>query len=292
MRADLAWDCRCVLGEGTVWNAADQSLYFVDIVGRAVLAITPATGHQRRWTVPQRVGWLVPRRGGGWLAGFEQGVVALGLEPEGQIAVDWLHLLHGAGSSMRLNDAKADAHGRLWFGSMNHHQETLAQGCLYRWQAGGVPTVVDAGYCVTNGPAISPDGTRLYHTDSVPRTVHVFDLSRDGQLTNKRVWLQLAPDEGHPDGMNCDAAGNLWIAHWGGSRVTQRDPEGRVMQRIDVPAAQVSNVAFGGPALNDLYNSTARRGLDAAALARTPLAGGLFVVPGAGQGMPAHAFAG
>ena len=291
-RAELAWDSRCQLGEGTVWHAADQSLYFVDIHGCEVLAFTPATGLQRRWSLPQRVGWLVPRRTGGWVAGLQQGVVALGLGMEGRSSVEWLHVLHGDGSPMRLNDGKADGQGRLWFGSMHNLAEPPAQGQLYRWQAGGAPVAVDGGYGVANGPAISPDGTRLYHTDSAKRTVYLFDLSSDGVVSNKRVWLQFAQEEGFPDGMACDADGRVWIAHWGGGRVTQRDGSGRELRRIEVPAAQVSNVAFGGPRLTELYITTARTGLDAAAQASTPLAGGLFVVPDAGQGLASQAFAG
>ncbi len=292
LRAGLAWDSRCQLGEGTVWHGAEQSLYFVDIHGCEVLAFTPASGLQRRWPLPQRVGWLVPRRAGGWVAGLQQGVVALDLGTEGRASVEWLHVLHADGSPLRLNDGKADAQGRLWFGSMHNLMEPPPQGQLYRWQAGGAPVVVDGGYGVANGPAISPDGRRLYHTDSPRRTVYVFDLSTDGELSNKRVWLQFAQDEGFPDGMACDAEGCVWIAHWGGARVTQRDAGGRELCRIEVPAAQVTNVAFGGPRLTDLYITTARTGLDAPALAGTPLAGGLFVVPDAGQGLAPHPFAG
>lgn len=291
-RAGLAWDSRCQLGEGTVWHVAEQTLYFVDIHGCEVLAFTPATGLQRRWSLPQRVGWLVPRRAGGWVAGLQQGVVALDLGLEGRSDIEWQHVLHAEGSPMRLNDGKADAQGRLWFGSMHNRMEPPPQGRLYRWQAGGAPEVVDGGYGVANGPAISPDGSRLYHTDSPTRTVYVFDLSPDGRVSNKRVWLQFAQEEGFPDGMTCDADGCVWIAHWGGARVTQRDAGGRELQRIEVPAAQVSNVAFGGPQATDLYISTARTGMDASALAGSPLAGGLFVVPDAGRGLAPHAFAG
>lgn len=292
VRAELAWDSRCQLGEGTLWHSADQSLYFVDIHGCEVLAFTPSGGRQRRWLLPQPVGWLVPRRAGGWVAGLQQGVAALDLDADGRCRVEWLHVLHEAGSPMRLNDGKADGQGRLWFGSMHNQMLPPPQGRLYRWQAGCAPEVVDAGYGVANGPAISPDGRRLYHTDSPRRTVYLFDLSPDGRLSNKRTWLQLGADEGFPDGMGCDAEGHVWMAHWGGARVTQRAADGRELRRIVVPAGQVSNVAFGGPQLRDLYITTARTGLDAAALADTPLAGGLFVVPDAGQGLVPQAFAG
>lgn len=291
MRAELLWDCRCRLGEGTVWNEADASLYFVDVLGREVLAFTPGTGRQRRWAMPQRIGWLLPRRGGGWVAGLQSGIAALRLEPE--VTIEWLHRLHPVDSTMRLNDAKVDAQGRLWFGSLNHRNEASPDGRLYRWTAGGLPVEVDAGYHVANGPTFSLDGRTVYHTDSVRSTVYAYDWREDGTLSPRRPWLCFGPGEGYPDGMTTDAEGHLWIAHWDGARITQRDgASGRVLQTIALPVPRVTDVVFGGTDGADLFISSARAGLDAGALARAPRSGSLFVVRGAARGLPAHAFAG
>jgi D-xylonolactonase len=291
MRAELAWDAGCRLGEGIVWSAGDASVVFVDVLGQEVLAFTPASGATRRWRVPQPVGWVLPRVRGGWVAGFAEGPQALTLEPA-VVAVP-LHRLHAAGSSMRLNDAKVDARGRLWFGSMNHGHERQPDGRFYRWTAGSDPVEVDAGWHVTNGPAFSLDGRTLWHTDSVLATVFAYDLADDGSVSNKRAWLRFEAGEGLPDGMTTDADGHLWIAHWAGGCVTQRDAAtGRVLRRIDVPVPNVTNLAFGGPDLADLYITTARAGLAPAARAAAPLAGALFVVRGAGRGRLPDPFAG
>jgi D-xylonolactonase len=290
MNAELVWDCGCLLGEGTVWNAADASLYFVDIKGRELLAFTPSTGARRRWPMPQMIGWVVPREAGGWLAGFQSGIATLRLDPVVQI--QWLHKLHAQGSPMRLNDAKADANGRLWFGTMNSEDDRRPEGKLYRWVAGTAPQPLDEGYCVANGPAFGEDGRTLYHTDSMLRTIYAFDLAEDGQLSNKRSLTVFDDDEGYPDGMCTDASDCLWVAHWGGSRVTQRDALGRVLQSIELQVPQVTNVAFGGAQLRDLYITTASVGMSAAALELVPSAGGLFVVRNAGQGRLPATFAG
>jgi len=290
MNAELVWDCACRLGEGTVWNSADASVYFVDIKGREVLAFTPASGATRRWPMPQMIGWLLPRTAGGWLAGFQRGVATLTLDPVVQLK--WVHVMHAVDSPMRLNDAKADDAGRLWFGTMNDADETRPDGSLYRCVAGSAPEPVDAGYCVTNGPAFSPDGRTLFHTDSALRTIYAFDVSGAGALSNKRCLVVFDDDEGYPDGMCTDADGRLWVAHWGGARVTQRDATGRVLQTLAVPARNVTNVAFGGPQLRDLYITTARERTSAAALVQAPHAGGLFVVRDVAQGRLPSAVAG
>ena len=289
---ELIWDCRCELGEGALWSVRDATLYLVDIRGCAVLAHSPTGATQRRWDMPQRIGWLVPRRSGGWVAGFAQGVAGLDLHPDGTSQIQWLHTLHEADSPLRLNDAKVDAQGRLWFGTMNVVDNTRNESVLYRLRPGGVPEVADAGYGVTNGPAFSPDGRTMYHTDTMARTIYAFDLNDDGAVSNKRVWVRLRTEEGYPDGMTTDADGNLWLAHWGGSRVTQRDVQGRVIRTVPLPVPQVTSLAFGGTQLQDLYITTARVGLPTIALTEAPLSGGLFMLSAAGQGVAPNAFAG
>ncbi|HRI17676.1 MAG TPA: SMP-30/gluconolactonase/LRE family protein, partial [Burkholderiaceae bacterium] len=122
--------------------------------------------------------------------------------------------------------------------------------------------------------------------------VYAFDLDDAGRLSRKRAWVEFAADEGYPDGMTTDAQGRVWIAHWGGARVTCRDAaDGRVLQTIALPVPQVTNVCFGGPGLRDLYVTSARRGLEGEALARAPLSGGLFRIADAGPGPAVNAAA-
>ena len=98
---------------------------------------------------------------------------------------------------------------------------------------------------------------------------------------------------GWPDGMTSDLQGNLWIAMWGGAQVTKWDPaSGQLLERISVPARNVSSCAFGGRDMNELYITSARKGLDEAALSQYPLTGGVFRLKSDVEGMPAFEFAG
>ena len=127
---ECVWSLACRLGEGLVWDEAKQSIFFVDIQGLAVHAWTPAKNAQRSWPMHEMIGWLVPRASGDWVAGFKIGVAALKLGKHSKI--DWLHRLHKPNSPMRLNDAKADVQGRLWFGTMNGEDESQPVGQFHR----------------------------------------------------------------------------------------------------------------------------------------------------------------
>ena len=106
------------------------------------------------------------------------------------------------------------------------------------------------------------------------------------------MWVTFGEDEGYPDGMTTDADGHVWVAHWGGSRVSQRDADGRVIRTIAIPAAHVTNVAFGGKDLSDLYITSARDRVSVKALSATPQSGGLFRLKGAARGLLPGVFAG
>src|SRR5262245_59504056 len=293
MNATVVWDARCMLGEGVVWHQAEQMLYFVDIKNPADHCYSPASGAHRSWTMSEMIGWLVPRRSGGWIAGFKSGVASLMLDREPR--VQWLHRLHDADSPLRLNDAKADAAGYLWFGTMNNEHEERPEGRLYRLDPDGALHVMADGYAVTNGPFFSPDGRTLYHTDSVQRTIYAFDVSADRALTNKRVWKRLQGTEdaeGYPDGMCTDSEGFVWVARWAAGCVTRLDPQGNEVMRIATGAPRTTNCCFGGSDLTDLYITSARIGLEPDALRAAPASGALLVARGAGRGFAPHAFGG
>jgi D-xylonolactonase len=132
------------------------------------------------------------------------------------------------------------------------------------------------------------------HTDSGRRTIYAFDLDVvAGQLSNRRVWKQFADDDGYPDGMCFDAEGAVWVAHWGGGCISRIAADGRLLRRVHLPTSHITNVCFGGPALDRLFVSSARAGLSDDQLATQPLAGSLFEVldPGV-TGLPGLPFGG
>ncbi|MDX5378466.1 MAG: SMP-30/gluconolactonase/LRE family protein [Halomonas sp.] len=284
-----AWSGRARLGEGPLWcpeRGEAGQLLFVDILGRSLHEHDFASGRTRHWTLDEACCWLVPRDDGdGFIAGLASRLVHLRLDEDGpNIVGGWTTPDEPEGN--RFNDAAVDDRGRLWFGSMKEGESEKGEpgrGALYCLD-GTKLRRVDDGYGVANGPAISPDGRTLYHSDTAAGIVYAFDLSLDG-LSGKREHLRFDGTQGLPDGMTCDAEGGLWIAHWGGGRVSRFLPEGALSETLILPASRVTSCTFGGPELDQLYITTAADGRDQEALA-----GSLFRVKPGVRGLPSPAF--
>ena len=284
---ECVWPVGAVLGEGPVWSAAEQAVWFVDIKAPAIHRFEPRTGAQRSWPAPARVGFVLPT-GAGWLiAGLKTGLHRFNPETGNFIL---LHVVEPHAPNNRLNDGFADREGFLWFGSMDDNEQEPS-GALYQLTDGGCVRR-DPGYIVSNGPAESPDGRVLYHTDTLAGIIYSFDRTRSGMLSNKRVFARLPAGEGYPDGPSVDAEGCVWTGVFGGWGLRRYSPAGELLQTLRLPCSAVTKAAFGDEDLKTLYITTAHVALDAEQRKEQPLAGGLFrarvEVPGLPQGIVTH----
>lgn len=276
---------RCELGEGPVWIDETHSLFWVDILCPTVHRLNVADGRLDSWPMPENIGWLIPRKNDSrFIIGLRTGFAELSLEP---FAFDRFGQIpdHLEDARLRLNDAKADSQGRIFAGTMD--MDGVRSGHLYRLDADRSWTIVDSGYGIANGPTFSPRFDVIYHTDSRRRVVHQFDLRPDGTLANKRPFVEFPEGWGVPDGMTTDVDGGVWIAHWGGSRVSRFTPDGKLDRSIALPTSQITSCVFGGPGLRRMYVTSAACGISA-----EPLAGAVFEIDPGCQGVPAHSFSG
>lgn len=284
MLPELYIDARATLGESPAWDAKTQTLYWVDILERQVYA-----GAKRIKQLDDYVGCLAPRLGGGLILAEGRGIRLM--EPDmstlGRPASP-----RGEPEHNRFNDGKCDPRGRFLAGSMDL-REKEDSGALYSCSADRRIRRLLKHVRTSNGLAWAPDGQTLYFIDTPTRKVMAFDYDLDsGEITNGRVIIQIDKSFGLPDGMTSDTDGNLWIAMWGGARVSQWQPDGTLLAQFGVEALNVTSCVFGGPGMNELFITTAMVGSDAATLRKFPHAGGVFRMETHIMGMPTYQFEG
>jgi sugar lactone lactonase YvrE len=267
-----------------MWCDSQNALFWVDIFGKKIHRLCPATGQIRSWLVPELIGWIIERRNGnGFVAGLKSGFAFLGLDP---VSIEWIGNPETDRPFNRPNDAKADRQGRIWAGTKDDRDQE-ATGALYRLDPGLQWSRVDDRYAVANGPTFSLDYRTVFHTDSAARTVYALDLADNGDIVKRRVWLRFEEEWGYPDGMATDAEGCIWIAHWGGARVSRFRANGKLDRSIAMPTTNITSVTFGGPDLGQMFVTSASYGCEG-----EPDAGALFEVDAGVEGIPTNTFAG
>ena len=275
-------DLGAELGEGPVWSAADQALWFVDIKKPSIHRFDPAAGALRSWTAPEPVGWVLPAAGGGFVVGLKSGLHAF--DPANGL-FESIARIEPDRPQNRLNDAATDPKGRIWFGTMDD-SEKGPTGEYYCFDRGEVRPIGLPRLRITNGPALSPDGRILYTVDTVGQRIDASAINEDGTIGETKEFVRLAPGEGYPDGPTVDSEGCVLIALFSGWAARRYSPAGALLETVRFPVSNITKLAFGGDDLRTVYATTARLHLKPDALQRQPEAGNLFAFRAEVPGVP------
>ncbi len=280
-----------LLGESPLWSPAEEALYWLDIGNRKVFRHRHANTHPEVWGLPSRPGCIAELPSGSVAIAMGEGVHRL--QPACG-AIDLLCAGPTRRSATRFNDGKVDPLGRLWVGTMQDNfgvaGESVAversDGALFRFNTDGGVDTVEENVGIANTLAWSPDARSFYFADSLRGQIYTYDFDlASGVVRNKRLFFE-ALDLGVPDGSAIDADGCLWNARWDAGVILRITPSGTVDRSIPVPVPRPTSCAFGGPALDTLYVTSAQLGLTAEQLARWPLSGAVFAIEGVAPGMP------
>lgn len=256
MKATRFTDSVAHQGEGPVWWATTGELRFVDMLHGAVVAFTPA-GETYRLPVDSPVAAVLrPRVGGGAIVARERDIALARAEDLSDLAPCTPPFVP---AGQRLNEGGCDPDGRFHVGGMAYDR--------------------------------TPGASNLWRLDDAvtTRTVSLLDYSRDAGLTDRRPWVVLPEEAGHPDGLTVDAEGGVWVALNGGSAVHRYDDAGRLSAVVEVGARKVTACAFGGRDLDTLFITTSREDL---APDEEPAAGSLYAVAPGVRGLPPLPFRG
>lgn len=273
---------RCKVGEGAVWDEAEQALYYIDILEKRVFRWHPASGAHRSWDVPAMVGSMALRREGGAIVALPDGIHSLDFE-SGEVTP--FALFDPPDPAIQLADGKVDRTGRFVFGT-SHRQAKEPLGGLFSLGADGAIAQLDEQLILGNGPCFSPDNRTLYHADSMRHTIYAYDYDLAiGTATNRRQFFDSSDYGPIPDGATIDANGDMWLAICEGGVVLRLSPSGEVTLTIEMPTRLPASVMFFGPELDRLFVPS----IDPSFLGREPEEGDgwCYVIDGLGvKGLP------
>jgi sugar lactone lactonase YvrE len=264
------------VGECPLWHHGEKKLYWVDIDGRAVHQLDPASGEHTSWKMDSQPSAIAINAGGGMVVAQRSGIVHLdtatgAVTPIAQAPYDT--------TTMRFNDGRVDPAGRFWIGGRDEASGREA-GEMYVLERGQLRTQWPGTLKNSNGLGFSPDGRRMYHTDTATHRIDCYDFDvATGVASNRRTFHQFDADKsspdygGRPDGAAVDIEGNYWCAMFEGGRVLCLSPDGEVLREVRLPVRCPTMLAFGGEDLRTLYITSASHGRSVEERAQYPLTG-------------------
>jgi sugar lactone lactonase YvrE len=293
MTAQLIFPAADIVGESLVWDDARACLVWVDIIGRRIHRLYPATGEHETWSTPGRVTSIGLRKDGGAIVGLERHIALW----------DWGDAFHIVCEvepdrpANRLNEGVVGPDGAFWIGTMLNNigdddgpvPIEGAHGTLYRLTRDLTLTRVTEDLFGITNTLVWPTPDSLVTADSLANTLFSYDI-RDGHLSGRRLF-QSGFERGIPDGSCLDAEGFLWTARVaGGACLTRTAPNGEIVQVENLPCTWPTSCTFGGPDLATLFVTSARFTMAPEHVATYPQEGGVFALQPGVNGRPAWRF--
>ncbi len=287
-KAALLYEIPAQLGEGAFWNHETGILYWVDIEGRKLHLFDPKKKTDKSFPTPSRIGTVVPQNKDIAIVALENGIYKINTNNG---ALELLSDVEANMTENRFNDGKCDPNGNLWVGSM-HLEQSKPNARLYKVESSGKTTPMLDHVTISNGIVWTQDKKTMYYIDTPTRKIRAFDFNPENStISNERVAVEVSESLGSPDGMAIDEHDKLWVGMWNGNAVLCFDPKtGTVIDKIDVPAHNVTSCAFGGKDLDLLYITTASIDMTSEEKKQFPLAGSLFVAEPGVKGVKSSLF--
>jgi len=272
-KPECLWKNKFLLGEGTLWIQKLNSIFFVDIKKKKIFILNIKTKKKKILKIDKEIGFI---------SYVKKKIFILGLKSELRIVnLEKLKTVYSINiepdkPNNRINDGKVDPLGRLWFGTMDN-LEKKQTGSLYCLDNYLKLHKVDQDYFITNGPAFL-DKNNFYHADSRKKIIYKIKINKKLKILKKTVFVRFAKNDGSPDGMITDVKNNLWVCHYHGASISVYNLKGKKIHKIYFPAKNITNCTFGGDNNDELFVTTARKGMKSNEIKKYPLSGSLFKV--------------
>ena len=271
---EVLWKLRCKLGEGTLWVKEHNSIYFVDIKNKKIFVLNIKSKKKKTFKVNKEIGFIAHVKGNIFVLGLQGEIRIQNLKSKKIIKSI---VIEPSIKLNRTNDGKTDPVGNLWFGTMDNLERKIEKGSLYKLDKNLLLTKVDTSYRITNGPAFI-DQFNFYHTDSSKQLIYKIKINKKDKIISKKIFKRFNSKDGFPDGMTLDKNQNLWVAHYNGACVSVFNKNAKRIHQISLPAKNITNCTFGGQNNNEVFITSATKGMSKADLQEFKYSGFLFSV--------------
>jgi sugar lactone lactonase YvrE len=294
---EIAVDANNHVGESPIWDAEEQALYWVDIIGKTISRYDPAGGDIQHWSTgdfPTAIALL--ERGHGAVLALANGVHLFDF-------ADNMQQLStpDTRAGNRLNEGKCDPGGRFWVGSMQTNLNadgtgrkiTANTGALFRIDAdGSSKRFSEFEFGISNTMAWTQEKRYFYFGDSIRNVLFRFDYDNDtGRVGNPKLFFECS-NLGALDGSCIDDDGCIWNARFGAGKLIRITPQGDIDCKIDLPVTNPTSCTFGGSNGRILFVTSARFTLSDEHLAANPNEGALLALDVGISGPSDRRFAG
>jgi len=271
---------RCSLGENPLWDAANSTLYWINIADPKIYRMSH--GEIREYDCPKPVGSIYLAGEGRLLVAMRPFFAWLNL---GTGAVRRIESSAGLHADERFNDGRCDRSGIVWISTIDRCVQRPI-GSVVRYLPGFRGSATPSHAVIGNGICFGNDDSHLYFSDSRGRAIYRYRKSEHG-LAGRELFAALDGTPGRPDGCTVDAEGCLWSARIGGARIDRYLPDGRLVDSLELPVADPTHCTFGGPDLRTLFVTSASQHSGAQS-AHGDLSGAVLAYELDVQGMPEH----
>jgi len=272
-KPECLWKNKFLLGEGTLWIPKLNSIFFVDIKKKKIFILNVKTKKKKILKIDKEIGFISYVKKKIFILGLKSELRIVNLE---KLKTIYSISIEADKPNNRINDGKVDPLGRLWFGTMDN-LEKKQTGSLYCLDNYLKLHKVDQDYFITNGPAFL-DKNNFYHADSRKKIIYKIKINKKLKILKKTVFVRFAKNDGSPDGMITDVKNNLWVCHYHGASISVYNLRGKKIHKIYFPAKNITNCIFGGDNNDELFVTTARKGMKSNEIKKYPLSGSLFKV--------------
>ena len=280
------WKSKTLLGEGTLWVKSLNSIFFVDIKKKKIFILNKKNKKKKIIKVNKEIGFLSHIRKNIFILGLKGELRIVDLKTKKKIKSI---IIEKNKPLNRLNDGKTDPKGRLWFGSMDNLERNVENGSLYCLDNNFELTKVDNKYMITNGPAFI-DAKNFFHTDSRKKIIYKIKIDNNLNIKRKKIFKKFSKSNGSPDGMTIDKYKNLWVCHFGGACISVFNKKGKKIHKINLLAKNVTNCTFGGKNTNELFVTTALKGMNNKEINKYRYSGSLFKIETNVKGLISKSF--